>query len=196
MGGGAGVEFKFWFDGVDLAWHPKSPKEAGVLVAKAPPKLLYFSARGHDDGMNDVRGDLWVVSDFNVVVPREARATLRENMARYPVQRPGDVLFYPLLQDGGEWIRDEPSYKEMIWRGWVRGRIEDVVFWPGGHVDIYTGDAPPITWGCKLSPTPDLFRWYRATFEAWRIKESEDWDSQDWECYFADIRDEFGYSEQ
>lgn len=195
MGGGAGITFEFWFESVDLTYHPYARLDTGVLTAKAQPRLIKFNARGYEDGMDCVRGDLWTVSDFSVVVPAESRRELAEYMGSgYVPQRAGDALYWTLAPEGG-WVRDEPSYKEMIWGGWLRGDIRRVSFTPHGYVDIDLNSGAAIAWSCRLTPAEELVDWYEDVFKSWGIEGSGDWNSYDWAIYWDNVREDYGYVE-
>jgi hypothetical protein len=201
MGGGAGITFKFWFESVDLTYHPYARLDTGVLTAKAQPRLIKFNARGYEDGMDCVRGDLWTVSDFSVVVPAETREELAEYMA-YHRKGAGYTYPHPLVAWGGR-ARGEPDYGEMIWRGWRRGDIAGVVFGPGGDVDIDIVNSPAVTWSCRLTATPQLSNWYAAVFDwipeepdDWNAGENGEWDESDEvDIHWEGVRFCYGYTE-
>lgn len=160
MGGGAGVRWKFWMDYVTLAYHPYSKKSTGVLVPVAMPDLIRFEAYGYMDGMGDVRGNLFTVTDFVVEVTDEKRQEVKEYF-EYVHDRQGNFCLHK-----HDTYEIDCSYEMLIWGGYSRGDIKRVTFDLEGDVEMDAfGYSPAVTWSCRLEPTEEFYYWWEDVFE-------------------------------
>jgi len=100
VGGGAGIKFT-----IEPEDYYVAVGRTGVIRPVGKPVITKFSAEGYQDGMGDVRGDLFIVKEvvFDKVEPKYIKE-LRKNGQ--------------LLVSWHNWC-DWPS--KMVWGGYVRG---------------------------------------------------------------------------
>ncbi len=165
MGGGAGVRWKFWMDSAEVVYHPYSKKDTGVLVPARQPELVEFEAYGYMDGMGQVRGDLFRVTNFEVVVPEDAR---QEVKAQFDYWHEGAGSQVPVILTQHDTCETGPSYEMLIWDGYIRGKIENVVFDLEGDVQLERYYSSGVTWSCRLEPTKGFYRWWDDVFEKYQ----------------------------
>ena len=171
MGGGAGVRWKFWMDSAEVVYHPYSKKDTGVLVPARQPELVEFEAYGYMDGMGNVRGDLFKVTNFEVVVPEDARQEVKE---QFDYWHEGAGSQVPVVLTQHDTCETGPSYEFLIWGGYIRGKIENVVFDLEGDVQLERYYSSGVTWSCRLEPTEEFYYWWDDVFEEYPGVDEED----------------------